>query len=231
MPQDGAHSWTFDIVGTTAVPSDPGHAPFAVVNYTYYDAMRASNRGTVLNFVVIIDDPRHAASIARSIDRLFVNSPAPTLTQQESEQAAQAVAELGDVGRLTDSVIIAVFFSLLFLTGNVLLQSVRERTPELAVLKTLGYSDLRILLLVELEALVLCLSGAVIGLVLAGIAFHFLGRAIVDISDYLRPTNVLSVSVLLSGLGLAVALTLVAAAIPAWGAKRLNIVEAMRVRA
>jgi putative ABC transport system permease protein len=227
--QDGGHSWTFDIVGELTVPSNPGQVPFAVMNYDYLDEARADDKGTVGRYVIRIADPRRATAVAHSIDQVFANSSVPTLTQVESEFAAQSLATIGDVGRLTQAVIIAVFFAMLFVTGSVVLQSVRERTPEFAVLKTLGYSDRRVLVLVELEALALCLGGAVIGLGLAFAAFHFIGKPMGQIDLYLRTAN-LSVRVLVEGVVLAVGLTFVAAAIPAWSAKRLDIVEAMRVR-
>ncbi|MGB6450221.1 MAG: FtsX-like permease family protein [Steroidobacteraceae bacterium] len=228
---NGHHGWTFDIVGIVTCPSNPAQDPFAVINYTYFDATRESARGTVAWFYVHVADPRRAASVGRSIDKFFANSSAPTLSEQESKFAAQGVSEIGDVRWLTDSIIIAVFFAMLFLTGNVVFESVRERTSEFAVLKTLGYSHLRVLMLIELEALALCLSGAVIGLGLAAVAFHFVGRTLGKISDFLATANVLSPAIILAGVGLAVALTFIAAAIPAWRAKRLDIVDALRVRA
>jgi putative ABC transport system permease protein len=120
---------------------------------------------------------------------------------------------------------------MLFVTGNVIFESVRERTSELAVLKTFGYSDTRVLMLIELEALTLCLSGAIAGLTLAALAFHFVGRVITSISSFLATTNTLSARIILTGLGFAVILTFVAAAIPAWSAKRLTVAHALRMRA
>jgi len=226
---DGPRVWTFDIVGIVTCPSNPAHPAFAVTNYAYVDAIRAS--GTVAYFVVRVADSRRAVYVARSIDRLFANSSAPTHSQQESEFSGSAVAEMGDARRLTDSVMIAVFFAMLFVTCNVVFESVRERTAEFAVLRTLGYSDTRVLVLIGLEALTLCLSGAAIGLAVAEVAFHFVGQAIGQLSSWISTTNVLSAGIILSGLGLALALTFVAAAIPAWSVKRLDIVEALRVRA
>jgi putative ABC transport system permease protein len=228
--RDGNSNWTFNIVGIVTSPDNPTEQPLAVGNYAYLDANRARDGGSVAWFYVRVADPRRAASIGHAIDRLFANSPAPTLSQQESAFVAQAIAEIGDVKRLTSAVIIAVFFAMLFLTGNVVFESVRERTAELAVLKTLGYSDGRVLMLVELEALALCLSGAIIGLGLAAVAFHFIGQALGRMSEFLATANVLSPEIILTGVGLAVALTLIAAATPAWAAKRLVIVDALRLR-
>lgn len=229
--RDGGHTWTFDVVGIATCPSNPTHQPFGVANYTYFDANRAVRGGTVAWFYVHVADARRAASVGRSIDRLFANSSTPTFSQQESEFAAQGVSDIADVRWLTDSTIMAVFFAMIFLTGNVVLESVRERTPELAVLKTVGYSATRLFVLIELEALALCLSGATVGLGLAAVAFHFVGRTLGKVSSFLVTTSVLSPAIILSGVALAVALTLIAAAVPAWSAKRLDIVDALRVRA
>jgi putative ABC transport system permease protein len=227
----GGDTWTFDVVGIVTCPSNPTHQPFGVANYSYFDANRAVRGGTVAWFYVHVADARRAASVGRSIDSLFANSSAPTFSQQESEFAAQGVVDIGDVRWLTDSTIMAVFFAMIFLTGNVVFESVRERTPEFAVLRTLGYSAMRLFVLVELEGLALCLSGAIVGLGLAALAFHFVGRTLGKVSSFLVTTNVLSPAIILAGVTLAVALTLIAAAIPAWSATRLDIVDALRVGA
>lgn len=228
---NGHDDWSFDVVGLATCPSNPAQQPFAVINYSYFDATREHDRGTVAWFFVQVADPRRAVLVGRSIDKLFANSSAPTFSQQESEFAAQGVSDIGDVRWLTDSTIIAVLFAMIFLTGNVVFESVRERTPEFAVLKTIGYSDLRILMLIELEALALCLCGAAVGLGLAAVVFNFVGRTLGDINSFLATSDVLSPEIMLAGVGLAVALTLVAAAIPAWNAKRLDVLDALRVRA
>lgn len=229
--RDGGHTWIFDVVGIATCPSNPTHPPFGVVNYTYFDANRVVRGGTVAWFYVQVADARRAASVGRSIDRLFANSSAPTFSQQESEFAAQGVSDIGDVRWLTDSTIMAVFFAMIFLTANVVFESVRERIPELAVLKTVGYSATRLFVLIELEALVLCISGAIAGLGLAAVAFHFVGRTLGKVSSFLVSTNVLSPATILAGVSLAVALTLIAAAIPAWSATRLDVGDALRVGA
>jgi putative ABC transport system permease protein len=231
VKRDGSRNWTFDIVGLVSSPkqADP---PFAVMNYTYLDENRADARGGMVQwFYVQAVAPERAVAVGRSIDSLFVNSSAPTFSQQESAFAAQSVADIGDAKLFTDSIIVAVFFAMLFVTGNVIFESVRERTSELAVLKTFGYSDTRVLMLIELEALTLCLSGAIAGLTLAALAFHFVGRVITSISSFLATTNTLSARIILTGLGFAVILTFVAAAIPAWSAKRLTVAHALRMRA
>lgn len=229
--QGGGHDWEFDVVGTMTDPSNPGQFPFAVANFDYLDEARASGKGTVGRFVIRVSDPGRSVEIGRAIDAQFANSAAPTLSQLENAFAGTELATIGDVGRLTVAVISAVFFAILFLAGNVILQSVRERTGEFAVLKTLGFSDGRVLALVVLEALLLCAVGAVLGLGASEAVFPFVAAFLPNLSLYLATTPTLSASVLVLGLAVAAALTVLAAALPAWSAKRLNIVEALRRRA
>lgn len=228
--RDGNPNWTFNIVGLLTSAGNSAEQPLAVANYTYYDENRARGTGTVAWFYVRVADQRRAATVGRAIDRLFINSPSPTHSMQESAFVAGAVAEIGEVKWLTNSVIIAVFFAMLLLTSSVIFESVRERTAQFAVLKTLGYSDGRILMLVEFEALTLCLAGAIIGLGFAAVVFHVIGRTLGKLSQFLASAGILSPAIVLAGVGLAIALAFIAAAIPAWAAKRLEIADALRVR-
>jgi putative ABC transport system permease protein len=228
--KDGSSDWPFDIVGILSNPGNPGQIDFAVGNYDYLNEARAQDSGTVTRYVIRVSDPRRSAAIAQAIDAAFANSAAPTLSLAENEFAGRDLATIGDVGRLTIAVIIAISFALLFLTGNVVLQSVRERTAEFAVLKTLGYQDRQVMALVVLEALALCLSGALLGLGLAGAAYPSLGRSMSNVSAWLGSRS-LSLSVLALGIVFALGLTVLSAALPVWNARRLNVIAALRIRA
>jgi putative ABC transport system permease protein len=227
---DGGNDWAFDVVGILTNPSNPGQIDFAVGNYDYLNEARAQDKGTVTRYVVRVSDPRRSAAVAHAIDSAFANSPAPTLSQAENEFAGRELATIGDVGRLTVAVIIAIAFALLFLTGNVVLQSVRERTAEFAVLKTVGYQDRQVMALVVIEALALCLSGALLGLGLAGVVFPSLGRSMTNVSAWLGSRS-LSWSVLAIGIALALLLTVLSAALPVWNARKLSVIGALRTRA
>src|SRR3546814_11118987 len=82
--------------------------------------------------------------IAAAIDKLFVNSPDETKSQSEKEFTQSFIKQFGDINFIVKAILGAVFFTLLFLTGNTMMQSVRERIPELAVLKTLGFTDAKV---------------------------------------------------------------------------------------
>src|SRR5690606_38333055 len=109
------------------------------VNYEYFDEERAVGNGMVLLYFIGIDNAELAAPISESVDGLFANSPSPTQTMNEKDFVRAQLAQIGDVNFLVTAIIGAVFFTLLFLTGNTMMQSVRERIPELAVLKTYGF--------------------------------------------------------------------------------------------
>ena len=225
--KDGAPAWSFDVVGFLEWPDNPGQVPFAVANFEYFDEARATGAGTVGRFVLRVDDPRRSVEVGSAIDALFANSAAPTRTQSDNELAQSSLATIGAVGSITTAVIGAVFFAILFLAGNVVLQSVRERTGELAVLKTVGFADWTVLALIGLEALLLCLCGAAVGLAITAALFPLLAAQMPDISAYLG-TPRLAPDVYLGGLAIALALTVLSAAFPAWRAKRLEIVAALR---
>jgi putative ABC transport system permease protein len=124
---------------------------------------RARRKGTVHQFAVSIDDPTRASEIAQAIDKMFANSSAETTTLNDREYVASQFRQVGDVRMFVNSIIGAVLFTLLFLAGNTMSQSVNDRVPELGVLKTLGFGDNAILLLVVVEAALLCLVAAAIG--------------------------------------------------------------------
>ena len=111
------------------------------INYAYFDEARAFGNGSVHTFAVRIEDAGRAAQIAADIDRLFANSPDETLTQSERDWISAQINRVGNISFIVNSIVGAVLFALLFVTGNTMMQAIRERTPELAVLKTYGYSN------------------------------------------------------------------------------------------
>ena len=170
---DGSLDWTFDIVGTFDA-KDPTQASqqaqTLLFHYELFDEGRSFGKGTVGWFEERVDDPTQSAAISAKIDALFANSSNETKTQPAKEFALAFIKQLGDIGFVLRAILGAVFFTLLFLTGNTMMQSVRERIPELAVLKTIGFGDGTVLALVIGESLLLCLIAAVIGLGLSYLA-------------------------------------------------------------
>jgi putative ABC transport system permease protein len=190
---------------------------------------RTNLKDGVTRFVVRVVDARRSLDTAEAIDKLFANSDAPSRTQAENEFAQANMATIGDVQRLTAAITAAVLFASLFMTGNVIRQAMRERTPQFGTLKALGFSDTAVLTLVVGETLVLCLLAAGIGLAITSLAFPLVAGRLPILSGYVG-TPRLEGSVLLLGFLTAVALTALSAALPAWTAMRLKIVDALRMR-
>jgi putative ABC transport system permease protein len=222
VKKDLTADWLFDVVGILDQAEDKTREDRVFINNDYFDEERAFGTGTFGWFVLHIDDPKHGPEIAATVDKLFANSPNETHTQTEKEAAQSFLKQFGDVNFIATAIIVAVFFSLLFLTGNTMMQSVRDRIPEFAVLKTLGFSDDQILGFVLAETLILTMTAAIVGLAIAALLFPFLKEVIGVVS--------LPLKVILIGLGCAVGLALATGLPPALRARRLVIVDALAGR-
>ena len=223
--QDGTRSWSFEVVGIMHYSEDPtAEIRNFLANYTYLREGREQNENaaTVSRFLLRTADASRSAQLARQIDALFANSPVATRSQSEQDQAQSQLATIGDFKFFTRAIMSAVFFALLFLTLNTTMESVRERTSELATLKTLGFSDLRVLVLVLAESVALFIAAAAAGLAIAAALFPFARQFI--------GTATLPVAVLGIGAFVALAAAVLSGILPALRAKRLNIVEALAVR-
>ncbi len=220
--KNGSLDWTFDIVGTFDA-KDPTQASQQassfLFHYELFDEGRSFGKGTVGWYEERVADPSQASSVAVQIDALFTNSSDETKTQPAKDFAMAFLKQLGDIGFVLRAILGAVFFTLLFLTGNTMMQSVRERVPEFAVLKTLGFGDTAVLGLVIAESLLLCVVAA-----LAGLALSFGAIPIVKMG---LPGVELSPRALLPGIGVAVLLGVVVGLPPALRAMRLSIVDAL----
>jgi putative ABC transport system permease protein len=223
---DGGQTWTFDILGIIDDTDAPGEVGFFIGNYEYLNQRQAKDKDLSDRFLVRIKDPNQATEISRTIDRLFANSSQPTRTESEKTQNQSGLASLGSVSFLTHAVIGAVLFMLLFLTGNTMMQSVRERTSEFGVLKTLGFSDGGVLALVISEAVILCGLAGLAGLTLVHTAGAYYASLLPDIAGVLLMTW----ASFFEGLGLALLTALAASVFPALRAGRLNVVDALAGR-
>ena len=223
MKQDGSADWEFEIVGTYDVPSAPAEANRILINYAYFDEARRLDRGTAWAFAIAVADPARSAQIGAAVDALFVNSAYETITQDEKAYVQGQLRQLGDVSLMANAIVAAVLFTLLFLTGNTMMQSVRERTPELAILKTIGFSDGRVTALVLTEAMLLCLSAAAVGLAAAASVFPLVAALGLG-------TSTLPLRVVVAGLAMAMLLAVASGLPPALRAQRLVIVDALAGR-
>jgi len=216
---DGTADWQFEVVGIFETPEDRSQEQRLFLNNDYFDEARSFNKGMVGWYSVGIDNPSHATAISAAIDQLFANSDHETKTVTEKEFTQSFIKQFGDVSFIVRSIMGAVFFTLLFLTGNTMMQSVRERIPEFAILKTVGYSDAAVLAMVVAEGLALTLVAAAFGLAAAAAAFPSL-EGVVGVARL--PSSVVGF-----GFGFAILLALVTALVPGLRVARLNIVDAL----
>ena len=222
---NGSSDWTFDIVGTYslregAFPAGEGFW----INHDYLDEARTHSKGSVTLYGVRIDDAAHAGTIGAAIDALFANSADETLTQAERDYFRAQIDRVGNISFIVGSIIAAVLFALLFVTANTMMQSIRERVPELAVLKTYGFGDTAIAGLVVAESALLCLTSAAVGLGVAALLFPTMFDAM-----GVAPLP-LEASTLATGTAIAAAFSILSALLPVWRAQRLKLVDALAGR-
>jgi len=224
--KDGSLAWEFDLVGIidSKDPAIRGNTDMVMIHHDYFDEARQTGKGTTGWYVVRIIDAGRAREISAAIDRLFLNSPDETKTQPEKEFAVGFAKQIGDIGAIITRILGAVFFSLLILTGNTMAQSIRERIPEFAVLKTLGFADTLVAALVLGEALLLLLLGGGLGMLLATAAMTPLNAATGGRFPplFVTPGTWLAAAVVIAALALAIGLP------PALRVRRLQITEALR---
>ena len=165
----GDTTWTFDIVGIFKAGEEKqrGLENQMLFRWDYFDEGRTFGGGTIGWYITRVNDPNESEKVAAAIDALSANSDHETKTQTEQAFNLAFVKQLGDIGLIVGAIMAAVFFTLILLTGNTMAQAVRERIPELAVLKTIGFSNKSVLGLVLAESVLLIVLGGVLGLVLA----------------------------------------------------------------
>lgn len=222
-PGKNGNTWQFDLVGLYDLPEDSSLGDVMLINYAYFDENRLGAQGQVGWFISKVSDPNQGGEIAAQIDALFLNSNNETKTATEQEFFLSFAKQIGNIGLIVSGILAAVFFTILLVTGNTMSQAVRERIPELAVLKTIGFTNGHVLALVLAESVLLSLMGGVIGLALAAFAVPSLAQGL---RSFL-PGMILPGSALLSGVGLALLLGVVVGIFPALRAMRLNIVDAL----
>ena len=227
--RDGSKNWTFDISGIMRA-KHPEHGEFLqggiLMHWKYFDESNPYNRGQVGWYVSHVADPAQADRVAQAIDALSANSDHETKTQTEQAAMASWIKQMANVGLIVFSIMGAVFFTLLFLTGNTMAQAVRERTTELGVLKTIGFSSASVLAIVLAESVLLVLIGGVLGLGLAAVLGPIVSAGSGGVIN-MPPVGAGSWSL---GVGLMIAIGLLVGALPAVRAMRLNIVDALAGR-
>ena len=222
--QDGSRVWEWRVVGIFSGRDQEwsDRASLMYLNYGQFDEGRVQGaRGLAGVFVVRVRDPLQSERIAAQIDRKFENSRDETKTQSEQEFQLGFLKQLGDIGFIVNAISGAVFFTILILTGYTMSQAVRERVPELAVLKCLGFTDRSVLALVLAESLALCLLGALAGMLTASVVLGNLPPEYPVRAD---------VRVWIFAGAAVVVLAVAVGLPPAWHAMRIRIVDALAGR-
>lgn len=225
--KDGSRAWNFELAGIFDDVTE-GSCPRMgnmYLRYDYFDEARQFGQGAAGIFVIRIKDPNQAESISTTIDKMFENSPDETKTQTEKEFSLNFVRQIGNLSLILNAILGAVFFTILMLTGNTMSQAVRERIPELAVLKTLGFTNRMVLALVIAESLLLCVIGGLAGMGLATLVMKSLASAPVQFPPITADAEVWKIAFAsMFGVGIVVGLP------PALRAMRLSIVDGLSGR-
>jgi putative ABC transport system permease protein len=215
--------WTFTIRGVYT-PSDPVINDDMLIFRHDYLEERLGRPGIAGWYIIRIDDPNRAAAVAKTIDDQFRNSSAATKTGTEQAFNASFATMWGNVSLLMGTIGMAVVFAILLVTANAMMMSARERTREVAVLKTIGFSDRTLFGLVMLEAAVVALTGALVGLGGAKLLY----RATNFNAGGFLPGFDVTTGTLVVGAVVTLLLLLASGLVPALQAARLPVVQALR---
>ncbi len=218
-------TWEFNLDGIYHSERAGGDEGQFWLQWDYFEErMPASFKGNAGWYVVKLDSPENAPSVAKAIDEMAANSSFETKTDTESAFAANWVKQFGNIQFLIMTIGSVVFFTLLLVTGNTMAISVRERAAELAVLKAIGFSDRWVLFFVLAESLIIAAVGGLLGLGLALLAIPALATAL----NGMLPTLILSPTILSLGLATALLVGVVSGLLPGIGAMRMRVVNALR---
>ena len=223
IKRGGDRNWEFVIDGIYDAREKGFDTTQFLFHYDYLNESRQFWKDLVGWYVIRIANPDEAVIVTRRLDEEFTNSSYETRTASEKAFAQAFANQVGDIGAILRAILSAVFFTLLLVAGNTAAQSVRERTAELAILKTLGFSNLQVLGLVLAESLLLVGTGGALGLALA---VAIISRG--DPTGGFLPLFFLSGRDVALGALLVAALALASGLLPALTAMRLRIVEALR---
>jgi putative ABC transport system permease protein len=226
FPQkDGSNAWPLKLDGIFEIKDAKrkGQEGQLLFHWKYFDEANQFVNGRVGWYMVKLDNPDNADRVARAIDAISANSDHETKTQTEEAFNQAFAKQFADIGLIVTAIMAAVFFTLLLLTGNTMAQAVRERIPELAVLKTIGFSNRSVLWLVLAESIFLIVLGGVLGLAIAALLMPAVSAGsggVIQLPTVMPQTWGM-------GLVLMLAIGIVVGLLPALRAMRLKIVDAL----
>ena len=219
--KSGSQVWEFEIAGVFDNEDPKQSTQMMLMQHQYFDEGRAFGNGSMGWFAVAVAESADNVQVADAIDALFANSPNETKTSSEAAFAESFVKQFGNIALIVSMILGAVFFTILLVSGNTMAQSVRERIPELAVLKTLGFEDLGVMSIVLSESILLMTFGGLLGLGSAWLLVTF------GMSGFALPGFYLTTTALVKGVIFMVVAGCLAGIFPALRAMRLTIIDAL----
>ena len=222
LKEDGSELWEFNIVGlyeTSPQADELG----VMVRYDYLDEARRYFKGTASMFIADVN-PEDIPRVTNIIDKNYENSADATRSTTESGMAVKMLEDIGDFQLIVSSILAAVFFTILLIAANTMNQSVRERIPDLAILKSMGYKNIHLFLMVIIECNVLLVVGASFGLFTAAALLPLIDEVSGGVTQGMFSVDTFQI---LSGLGLGILLASLAGSIPAYKAYSLKVVDAL----
>jgi putative ABC transport system permease protein len=220
---NGSHTWDFTIAGIVKGKAEQVSTDFLLFQYAYFDETRTFGKDTIGWLILQTNSPENNDRVAKTIDAMFANSIAETSTDTEKAFGKAFAAQFGNIALIVLLVVGAAFVTILMIVGNTMALSIRERTREIGVLKTLGFSGSRILRMVLGESVLLALLGGLPGLAIAALITIALRASLANIA----PAFAVSPVIALEGIALMIALGLITGIIPALNAMRLKIATAL----
>ena len=222
---DGSYNWSFEVAGFYTAKQIKGDEMGAVINWDTFDEARMNQKGTIGMIMIKAQSAEEGEIISQKIDERFMNSSYATRSGPESMMAVEMAGEIADVELIVNSILMSVFFTILLVSSNTLAQSIRERTNDIGVLKCLGYKDFTIFTSVILEAIAICFSAVLLGLLLTALMIPALEILSGELfSDVLS----LSSGIIIGGFLIGLLIAFISAAVPAYQALNLKVVDALR---
>ena len=221
--QDGSSAWDVEVCAILTTEDEDLPTNYLLMQYDYYNEALAFNRDQIGWMIMLTGDPAINDAVSQRIDDMFANSPAETETTTEAAFSQAFVEQLGNIGLILSLVVSAAFATILMIVGTTMVMAINERTKEVGVMKTLGFSSSRIFTHVMSESVLLSLVGGLLGL---GAAVLLLS-GIAQVAGGQLPGLGVGRDTWIQAFGLMIAFGLLTGFVPALNAMRLKIVDAL----
>jgi putative ABC transport system permease protein len=221
--KNGSRAWDFTIVGSFAARIPQADTNLMLMGYDYFNETRSFGKDLINWMMLRTTSVAVNERVANAVDGMFANTPYETTTDSEKAFQKSFAAQLGNVALIVELVVGAAFVTILMIVGNTMVMTVRERTREIGVLKTLGFSGGRILRMVLGESILLALIGGLPGL---GVALLLITQVRGSLMSFV-PTLSLYPDIAAAAVGLMVVFGIITGLVPALNAMRLNVVTAL----